>query len=84
VHSIYLVNLGKPFDQAQKDREAVVFDLLFGSKLEFEFVNTHLGKGAGKLEPKQVMKNMRQNLERILEQTKDLPSRPMFLRENTA
>ncbi len=84
VHSIYLVNLGKPPQEALNDKKAVLFDLFFAHQLGFDFVNTHLGKSAGKRTTKQTMENMKRNLEEILQKASKENLRPQFLRENTA
>jgi len=84
VHSIYLVNLGKPPQEAIKDQKAVLFDLYFGDQLGFDFVNTHLGKSAGKRTTKQTMENMKKNIEEILQKASEHNLKPQFLRENTA
>ncbi len=84
VHSIYLVNLWKPPQEAVKDRNAVLFDLYFWDKLGFDFVNTHLGKSAWKRSEKEVMENMKRNLELVLTEANKHSTSVQFLRENTA
>lgn len=81
VHSIYLVNIAKPFDEAERDRNSVINDFEIASKISFDAVNIHLGKywTQSKLE---TFENMKKNIEYIFSKIWD--TQVKFVFENTA
>ncbi|MEF2175313.1 MAG: deoxyribonuclease IV [Candidatus Absconditabacteria bacterium] len=81
IHSIYLINLGKKFDDAQLDRKSVIDDFIVADKLGFAGVNIHLGK-YGDFTKQVAISNMVENVASILAETVNL--KPFFVFENTA
>lgn len=81
IHSVYLINLAKPFEEAMQDRQSVIDDFITAYKLGFDSVNIHLWKYKEDTK-EQAFKNMKQNVEAIIEEVKDLDVK--FLFENTA
>ena len=81
IHSSYLANLAKYFDEAQNDISSIIFDMKIGWQTGFDFVNVHIWKHAWKIEISEAKKNMAKNVEYIL---KNSPENIMFVFENTA
>lgn len=81
IHSIYLINLWKKFDDAQLDRKSVIDDFIVADKLGFAWVNIHLWK-YGDFTKQVAISNMVENVASILAETVNL--KPFFVFENTA
>lgn len=81
IHSVYLVNLAKPFDLAYHDIDSVIDDFKVAKIIWFGWVNVHLWK-YGELPKDQAIENMCKNIWYILEQIKDYDVK--FVLENTA
>lgn len=81
IHSIYLVNLAKPFSSSANDFNSVIDDMKIANAIWFDAVNVHLWK-FGDQDVSLAIDNMVQNVWYILEKTQGL--RPYFVFENTA
>lgn len=81
IHSVYLINLAKNYNEAKQAINSVIDDFKIAEKIGFEAVNIHLGKYQD-LSKQEAIKNMIDNVKIILEQTAD--SEVFFVFENTA
>lgn len=81
IHSIYLVNLAKPFSPSTNDVNSVIDDIKIADAIWFEAVNVHLWK-FWEQSVEVALNNMVENVWFILEQTQGL--KPYFVFENTA
>lgn len=70
IHSNYLANLSKSFDDCQPDIKSVLHDFEVAHHTGFEAINVHVGKGKGFDDVKDAYMNMAKNTEYILEQNK--------------
>lgn len=67
IHASYLINLAKPYAEAQRERDAMLYDLRVADALGYEMVNVHVGKTAKKYTPAQARQNMYDNTASIIE-----------------
>lgn len=84
MHSSYLINLAKPFDEVGYGRDNMLFDFKVADALGFTGVNVHIGKSAGKLTPTEAMENMQRNVISIIEEKEKAGYASQFVFENTA
>lgn len=81
IHSSYLANLAKNFEDAKPDIDWIIFDMNIWSKTGYDYVNVHIGKHAWKIDIFEAKKNMAKNVEYIL---KNSAENICFVFENTA
>lgn len=84
IHSNYLINLSKPYEQATKEIDSIVHDFQLATALEYDAVNVHIGKMKW-FTLDEAMQNMQKNLHTLFDrlQKEDLMS-VQFIWENTA
>lgn len=81
IHSVYLINLAKSYENAKKSIDSVLDDFWLADQLGLDAVNTHLGKYTD-LSKQEGVDNMISNMEYILDDIKDRDVK--FLFENTS
>lgn len=81
VHSNYIANLSKPYDQALVEIAGIIHDIKVWATLGYDCVNVHIGKWKDRTID-EAMTNMAHNMEYILKQTRDYSIQLCF--ENTA
>lgn len=85
VHSNYLINLSKPFDEVKTEINSVLQDFEVAYELGFDAVNVHIWKGKWRDSLDEAMKHMTENVTYILQKLKDAKhDNVQFLFENTA
>lgn len=84
VHSNYLANLSKPFDQCTNDIAGILHDFEVAHATWFVAVNVHIGKGKDRVNRDEAFANMTKNVEYILQKNKEAWITTQFVFENTA
>ena len=84
IHSNYLANLSKSFDECQPDIRSIMHDFEVAHHTWFEAVNIHVWKGKGFVNVEDAYDNMKRNVEFILENNRKHWFTPKFLFEITA
>ncbi len=85
VHSNYLANLSKAFDDSSVEKASILHDFEFAYRLWYDSVNVHIGKSKWYTNRDDAMRCMIKNVEEILTQVdKKWWSKIQFVFENTA
>ena len=84
IHSNYLANLSKPFEDCKTDIASILDDFIIAQATGYEAVNIHIGKWKWFSTRDEAMKNMVKNVEYIISQNQKKNISVQFVFENTA